>query len=539
MAVNINVTAAGAQPTPPATLRANLITLVAAERPGYTANLPGSLIEDISSTSVGALALIDQAAVDLLNSFTPNTANEYLLNLIGAQKGIIKGAETNSSAYILFTGIAGYTIPKGFVVGDGLNQYAIQDGGTLGNAAPVNFTGSIAGNVLTVSAVANGAILVGDQITGAGITAGTTITSAGTGLGGVGTYNLNNPFTISSEAIAGPTHGTATLFAVALQYGSWAMPANSINTIVTSVPSGYPLFCTNQNTGTVSSGVESPELYRARVLNSELSPGIGTLSYLKTLIQNVPGVQSRLVSVSGGNKIIVGGGDPYLVAGAIFKGMLNINNLVGSSATSHFWSATGAITGTALTVSAIAGGGVIQIGDIVSGAGLASPTIIMGFISGTGGNGTYLINYSQNVLSIAISGANSTRNKMVSIIDFPDTYYILFVIPIQQTVQVTVNWSTIAPNFTANSAVSDAVTADLVAYINSIPVGVAINTYSLQKIFLESLATIIEPSLISALSFTVKIDGIVTSPTPGTGLIPGDSEGFFLTNKTNVVVTRI
>ena len=537
-AANILVTSAGAQPTPPATLRETLIALVAAQRPGYTANLPGSLIEDIASTSVGALALMDQAAVDLMNSFTATTANDYLLSLIGNQIGIKAGLESNASAYVLFKGIAGYTIPKGFIVSDGLNQYAVQDGGTLGNAAPTNFTGSIALQVLTVTAIPNGEILVGDPITGAGIPAGTVITGLLTGTGGIGTYAINNSLTIASEAMVGATHGTATLYVVALLYGTWAIPANSITTIVTSVPTGYPVFCTNQNTGTIAVSAETAEFYRARVLSSQLAPGVGTLSYLKSLIQNVPGVQSRLVSVSGGNKLIVGGGDPYLVAGAIYKSMFAINNLLGSSATSHTWIGTGQITGNVLDVTAISSGA-IQVGDILSGAGLVSPTIITGFLTGTGTTGTYQVNYSQTVLSEAISGSNSVRNQVVTIIDYPDTYFILFVVPIQQTINILCDWSTIAPNFTANIAVSDAVVASLVAYINSIPVGVAINAYNLQQIFLDSLSGIIEPALISALTFTVSIDGIVTPPSPGTGLISGDSEGYFLTDAAKVVITRV
>jgi hypothetical protein len=52
---------------------------VAAEVPDYTANLPGSLIEDISSTDVQALATIDQARVDAINSFSPYGANAFAL----------------------------------------------------------------------------------------------------------------------------------------------------------------------------------------------------------------------------------------------------------------------------------------------------------------------------------------------------------------------------------------------------------------------------------------------------------------------------
>ncbi|MFV2489135.1 hypothetical protein ACNIV5_26200, partial [Escherichia coli] len=61
-------TSAGAPPTPPNDVLAHLITRVAEKVPGYTATLPAGLITDLASTAGGALALIDQARVDLIHS---------------------------------------------------------------------------------------------------------------------------------------------------------------------------------------------------------------------------------------------------------------------------------------------------------------------------------------------------------------------------------------------------------------------------------------------------------------------------------------
>ena len=68
MTITTDVNSSGLQPTSPTVLQQELIALVSATNPGYTANLPGSLIEDISSTDVGALSLIDSARVELFNS---------------------------------------------------------------------------------------------------------------------------------------------------------------------------------------------------------------------------------------------------------------------------------------------------------------------------------------------------------------------------------------------------------------------------------------------------------------------------------------
>lgn len=64
------------------------------------------------------------------------------------------------------------------------------------------FTGSIAGNTLTVTEVSLGAITVGATLFGNGITAGTTITAMGTGTGGIGTYIVSQPQTVASETMA-------------------------------------------------------------------------------------------------------------------------------------------------------------------------------------------------------------------------------------------------------------------------------------------------------------------------------------------------
>ncbi len=62
-------------------------------------------------------------------------------------------------------------------------------------------TGAISGTTLTVSAVASGLISVGDEVTGAGVTAGTLITALGTGTGGTGTYTVSESQTVGSGSL--------------------------------------------------------------------------------------------------------------------------------------------------------------------------------------------------------------------------------------------------------------------------------------------------------------------------------------------------
>jgi hypothetical protein len=258
-------TSTGPVATPPATLQQTLIAGVAATNPGYTANLPGLLIEDISSTDVGALVLIDQARVDAVSNVSPYASNPFVLAQQGQMLGIVQGGAANGSSFVVFTGSPGYVIPPGFIVGDGTNQYVIVDGGVVATGG-------------------------------------------------------------SSQS----------LFVQATNTNTFAIPAATITQVITSVPSPYTLTVTNPLAGVPAQAMETTSAYRARILQAMNVSIQGTPTYLKTLLEAVPGVSARLVSVrqNGVNwEVIVGAGDPYQVAGAIYRGVGQIGMLVGSATT--------------------------------------------------------------------------------------------------------------------------------------------------------------------------------------------------------------
>ena len=266
------MTDAGPQPTPPATLLAQLLALAVASSPGLTASLPALLIEDISSTDTAALVVMDQARVDAVNAVTPYGANGFVVSALGQQAGIPQGTETNTSVYLVFTGSVGYVIPAGFLVTDGTYQYAVQDGGIIQT-------------------------------------------------GGM----------------------SASLYAVAVQSGSWAVAANTVTSLVSSVASGYSLMVTNPLAGIPGGPAETLTQYQARVIQAGKAPAIGVPTALKTALQAVAGVIPRLVSVpavGNGYEVICGGGDPYAVANAIYMTVLNIATLQGSATSARNVSVT-------------------------------------------------------------------------------------------------------------------------------------------------------------------------------------------------------
>jgi hypothetical protein len=153
------ITAQGLQPQTPASLLSQLTSNVALTNPGYTNNLPGSLIEDVASTDVGAIALCDQAKVDLVNSLTPNGANEPLLIQIGQVVGVPQGGASAVSVALAFSGsTAGFLVSQGWIFSDGTNSYALQstiaiatDGTGFGTAIALNTAQTVAPAANTVT----------------------------------------------------------------------------------------------------------------------------------------------------------------------------------------------------------------------------------------------------------------------------------------------------------------------------------------------------------------------------------------------------
>ena len=161
ISINLTVTStSGAQVTSPANINATLINYVSMNNPGYTV-LPAGLIEDISSTCTYGIALIDSLVVDFMNSFTPISANPWLLTQQGNLVGVAQGQNTNTSVYVVFSGPPGFIVAGGFTVSDGIYQYIVQDGGIIpasGQSSPLfcvaNQAGTWAVPVNTVTVIA-------------------------------------------------------------------------------------------------------------------------------------------------------------------------------------------------------------------------------------------------------------------------------------------------------------------------------------------------------------------------------------------------
>lgn len=392
------ITEQGLQPQSPVALNQQLIAAVTAQQPGYTANLPGSLVEDISSTCTGAIVLCDSAKVETVNSLTPWGANVFVLTQLGQCLGLSLGSVTNTSVFVVFAGTVGYVISNGFLVSDGTNVYQIPQGG------PIASTGY-----------------------------------------------------------------SSPLYAVAVAAGSFAVPANTVTQLLTSVPAAYTVTVNNPNAGTPGGPGETYYSYRSRVLTAMLAACVGASRFIKTLIGQLLGAQSNLISVqqaSGGLRIVVGGSaDPYNIAYAIWQ----------------------------------------SVGD---------PSVLQG------------------------SAINSGRNVTVSLIDYPDTYPILYVMAPVQTVTMAVTWNTTATSFTGGGAFPGLTQAPLAAYVNALGVGQPINVLEMNEIFQQAVEPLLDASLLTRLVFSVSINGTPVSPGAGTYAITGDAESSFTCAASGISVAQ-
>jgi Ubiquitin-activating enzyme E1 FCCH domain len=468
--VPLIMTAQGLQPAAPIDLRNKLITLVAGANPDYTANLPGSLIEDISSTDVYALVESDSFLVDLVNSVTPYGANAFLLSQLGVLYGIDQQPITNTSVYVVFSGTPGYIIPQGFVVGDGTYQYVCQDGGICGTD----------GNSLPI-------------------------------------------------------------FALATQGGAWPVQVNTVVQLITSVPAHVPLSVTNQVQGYPSTSGEPLSVYRERCFTAGLAASTGMGRYLKTLLANVPGVQSRLISVRqdvNNYVIICGGGDPYQVARAIWQADFNIPNLAGATIRiTGVSNANPAVISTADNHN-LTTGNIETINGIVGFPYLNGQSYPVTVLTAK----TFSIPVDSSVWGLYQYGGVVTPNpinNIVTISDYPDSYAIPYVIPPQELVAITVSWITNSVNYVSATAMAQASVPAIVDYINSLPAGTTpINLNVLTSVFLAAVSNILPGELIIDLTFQISINGVGVFPTAGTQCIFGDVNSYFYTESSLITVVE-
>lgn len=162
---------------------------------GYTLPLPAYVVSFREATATPILF-----AITLQNSTAvPANAATLISNaIVGAFAGTDDGAVPRIGSLILSSR---FIAPIAAIAPWAANIISIQIGSA--NTPVAVGTGSIAGAVLTISAVSTTGFAIGQSVTGPNIEDGTVIISLGSGTGGTGTYNVNQSQTAASGTVVG------------------------------------------------------------------------------------------------------------------------------------------------------------------------------------------------------------------------------------------------------------------------------------------------------------------------------------------------
>jgi hypothetical protein len=332
----------------------------------------------------------------------------------------------------------------------GVGTYTVSASQTVASTAIVGDS-----TKLNVTAVAGGTLHVGDTVLGTGVTAGTIITALGTGTGGAGTYAVNfyqqiNSSTVTTEsnqlevsavtsgklnlgdAITGTGVedgtfitgfktkfvGTAAISTTTMTISAVTSGAVSVGDVVTGpgVVNGTVISSFGTGSGGVGTYVISISQTTASTTISTYSNGVGTYS-----VNNSQTVASTTLNSNSSE----------LVVTAVTNGVYNIGDTVSGTGvtagttitgfTEKFlgtgsigFQATGSISGTTLNIIGVVGG-IISVGDTITGAGITAGTTITGLGSGSGSTGTYTVNTSQTVTFVTINGSSTVLNVTAAV----------------------------------------------------------------------------------------------------------------------------
>ncbi len=161
--------------------------------------------------NIGDLVVYDNTT-GALSSIAPVTSFTGTISTTTLTVSALTSGALQVGDLITGTGVTPGTYITALGTGKGYTgTYTINNSQTVGSAtvmtAPnrplpaASVTGSIATTTLTVSAVGSGVLAIGQPLSGTGIADGTIITGFGTGVGGTGTYTVNNSQTVTSTTI--------------------------------------------------------------------------------------------------------------------------------------------------------------------------------------------------------------------------------------------------------------------------------------------------------------------------------------------------
>jgi hypothetical protein len=267
------------------------------------------------------------------------------------------------------------------------------------------FTGSTSGTTLTVTNFSSGPIGIGQSLFGLGVANETIITALGSSSGGVGTYTINISQTLTTRAMnssavaatfTGSISSGVNSVTITNQGSNYSNPIVSFGTswvATTVVATGAQIYY-GANLYTVSSGGTTGSTAPTHTSGSAAN-GTSTLAYAGVVATaTVTQEGGKITEVSMANR-----GSGYTTTPTV-----TFADSLGGSGTSA--AGTAVLVANSLQVTAVTG--TLYLGQTIQGVGITANTIITAFGTGTGGLGTYNLNYTQAVSSETMYALNFT-----------------------------------------------------------------------------------------------------------------------------------
>jgi hypothetical protein len=349
-------------------------------------------IYSVNTPQTFASTTLTTQSTDL--NITAVTNGVYNIGDVVSGTGVTSGTTiTGFASKFSGTGSIGFQA-TGSITGTTLNIIGIVGGivsvgDTLTPLTVFNCTASITATTMTVTAVSSGTLSVGSFISGTGVTAGTTITALGTGTGGVGTYTVSASQTVAATTITGTNIAVNTTI-TALGSGTGSTGTYTVNNSQTVG------FITINGTSTVLNVTAAAS---GALVVGDILTGVGVT------------LNTKIATFTTGT----GGIGKYTVNNAqqvLPRTITTFSNTVGVysiSTTQNVASTTITTASTYLNVSAVAGG-IVSVGDALSGTGVTSGTTVIAYGTATGGIGSYEISISQTVSPTTISATSNVLN---------------------------------------------------------------------------------------------------------------------------------
>ncbi|WP_304354227.1 baseplate J/gp47 family protein [Brachyspira innocens] len=238
----------------------NLTSKASQQVDGFS-NTPSGIQNNLLQESVILLSQFQDMAANTMNGISPSYANDFLVLELGEAFGLKIKDKQLPNTTITFYGLPGVIIPEGVQISNADNSKT--------------FT------------------------------------------------------TTTSDIIK--ANGEVTIYCEGADYYDDIAPANSLNVLVNQIQNVSR--CTNLNDAVESTPAETISQFRERFQNRAMANRSGTIAVLTNKLKEIEGVQDRLCTYKASQiveegvskavlEVIVGGGDDYQVALAIFNSVL-------------------------------------------------------------------------------------------------------------------------------------------------------------------------------------------------------------------------